>query len=82
MFCRFGRNFYDGAALGIFLGDRILRDAIQRILNIEREQKRRYDNNALARYNTDKVHAKQMEFHRCDKRNRWVFGGNRTGKTE
>lgn len=59
-----------------------MRDAIERILKIEREQKRRYDNSALKRYNVDKVHAKQMEFHRCLKRNRWVFGGNRTGKTE
>lgn len=59
-----------------------MRDIIRRILDIEREQKRRYKNNALARYNTDRVHAKQMEFHRCKKRNRWVFGGNRTGKTE
>ncbi|MDE6201659.1 MAG: terminase family protein [Clostridiales bacterium] len=59
-----------------------MRNIIESILRIEREQKRRYDNNALARYNTDKVHLKQMEFHRCAKRNRWVFGGNRTGKTE
>ena len=59
-----------------------MRDIIRRILDIEREQKRRYKNNALARYNTDRVHVKQMEFHRCKKRNRWVFGGNRTGKTE
>ncbi len=37
----------------------------------------------LAAYNTgDKVHKKQLEFHRSLKRNRWVFGGNRTGKTE
>lgn len=37
----------------------------------------------LASYNYgDKVHKKQMEFHACPKRNRWVFGGNRTGKTE
>lgn len=37
----------------------------------------------LARYNTGKiVHKKQLQFHKCDKRNRWVFGGNRTGKTE
>lgn len=37
----------------------------------------------LAGYNAlDKVHKKQMEFHKCLKRNRWVFGGNRTGKTE
>ena len=59
-----------------------MREIIEKILRIEREQKRRFDNNALGRYNTDKVHLKQMEFHRCDKRNRWVFGGNRTGKTE
>lgn len=36
----------------------------------------------LAGYNLIKVHKKQMEFHKCKKRNRWVFGGNRTGKTE
>lgn len=37
----------------------------------------------LTLYNTgDKVHKKQIEFHKCLKRNRWVFGGNRTGKTE
>ena len=28
------------------------------------------------------VHLKQLEFHKCQKRNRWVFGGNRSGKTE
>ena len=28
------------------------------------------------------MHLKQLEFHKCLKRNRWVFGGNRTGKTE
>ncbi len=37
----------------------------------------------LSRYNTGrKRHKKQMAFHKCKKRNRWVFGGNRTGKTE
>ena len=25
---------------------------------------------------------KQLAFHRCQKRNKWVFGGNRSGKTE
>ena len=35
------------------------------------------------RYNTGKKrHRKQIAFHKCKKRNRWVFGGNRTGKTE
>jgi len=36
----------------------------------------------LAHYNQKPVHLKQMAFHQCLKRNRWVFGGNRTGKTE
>ena len=37
----------------------------------------------LALYNTGKrVHAKQVAFHKCLARNRWVFGGNRSGKTE
>ena len=56
---------------------------ISRILAIEREQKKRAVSGRLAEYNTgEKVHAKQMAFHRCLKRNRWVFGGNRSGKTE
>lgn len=37
---------------------------------------------ALYLYNRDKVHQKQIAFHKCTKRNRWVFGGNRSGKTE
>ncbi len=38
---------------------------------------------ALYGYNTGRlVHQKQLEFHKSQKRNRWVFGGNRTGKTE
>ena len=37
----------------------------------------------LSRYNTGNIiHKKQLEFHKSNKRNRWVFGGNRTGKTE
>ena len=30
----------------------------------------------------EKKHKKQIAFHKCKKRNRWVFGGNRSGKTE
>ena len=38
---------------------------------------------ALFSYNSGKIiHQKQLEFHKSNKRNRWVFGGNRTGKTE
>ena len=54
---------------------------LDRIKKIEAEEKRRADSK-LSRYNRDKVHEKQMAFHRCMKRNRWVFGGNRSGKTE
>ncbi len=37
----------------------------------------------LKNYNNGKiVHKKQLEFHKSTKKNRWVFGGNRTGKTE
>ncbi|MCM1194869.1 MAG: terminase family protein [Firmicutes bacterium] len=58
-----------------------MKEIIERIKLIEREEKRR-SRSPLARYNKTKVHVKQMEFHRCLKRNRWVFGGNRSGKTE
>ena len=36
----------------------------------------------LENYNKKKVHKKQIAFHKCQKKNRWVFGGNRSGKTE
>ena len=56
---------------------------IAAIMDVQREQDRRYRNSALKRYNSgEKVHEGQMRFHRCPKRNRWVFGGNRSGKTE
>jgi len=48
-----------------------------------KEEKKRRGQTRLSQYNTgDKVHAKQLKFHRSKKRNRWVFGGNRTGKSE
>ena len=43
------------------------------------EMERRKRDDKLKYY---RPHKKQMEFHRCMKRNRWVLGGNRTGKTE
>ncbi len=56
---------------------------LSRLLAIEREQKRRKADDRLSTYNSGKkVHKKQIAFHKCKKRNRWVFGGNRTGKTE
>lgn len=58
-----------------------MKEILRQINKIEREQLRR-NTCPLARYNKNKVHAKQMAFHMSIKRNRWVFGGNRSGKTE
>ncbi len=58
-------------------------EIVKRIKDIELEQARREKNNKLSRYNVgEKIHLKQVEFHKCQKKNRWVFGGNRSGKTE
>ncbi len=60
-----------------------MKEIVERLCKIEEEQKRRKKNDYLARYNTgEKIHKKQVAFHKCLKRNRWVFGGNRSGKTE
>ena len=46
------------------------------------EKNRRIRQDTLKRYNQGKlVHEKQLIFHKNTKKNRWVFGGNRTGKT-
>lgn len=56
---------------------------IKNILKLEKEIDYRYNSNKLNFYNKKgKVHKKQIVFHKCKKRNRWVFGGNRSGKTE
>jgi phage terminase large subunit-like protein len=56
---------------------------IKRIREIEAEQLKRQSGGSLSRYNRGaKRHKKQIAFHKCKKRNRWVFGGNRSGKTE
>lgn len=60
-----------------------LQSIIKQINLIEKEQKRRYNNNKILRYNNGElIHQKQLLFHKCNKKNRWVFGGNRSGKTE
>jgi len=59
------------------------KDLVKQILQIEAIQKERIKKNKLLSYNTgEKKHLKQLEFHKCNKKNRWVFGGNRSGKTE
>ena len=58
-------------------------EKLLRVRAVEEEQRKRKQGDALATYNTGKkVHEKQLAFHKCLKRNRWVFGGNRSGKTE
>lgn len=60
-----------------------MREELRKIKLIEKEILRRKNNDKLSGYNTGEiVHEKQMEFHKSKKKNRWVFGGNRTGKTE
>ncbi len=58
-------------------------DILDEILKIEAIQQARAKNNNLQNYNAGKIkHKKQLAFHKCQAKNRWVFGGNRTGKTE
>lgn len=60
-----------------------MKEIVERLRRIEAEQARRKREDRLAAYNTGEMkHRKQIEFHKCLKRNRWVFGGNRSGKTE
>lgn len=60
-----------------------MREIVEKIVEIEKELKKRKSLGALENYNTGKKkHKKQIAFHKCKKRNRWVFGGNRSGKTE
>ncbi len=60
-----------------------MRDIVEKLRKIEAEQQRRKSADFLAAYNSGEVrHEKQLAFHKCSKRNRWVFGGNRSGKTE
>ena len=60
-----------------------MKDLIGRIKEIELEQQKRQNFDTLSKYNTgERVHQKQLAFHKCQKKNRWVFGGNRSGKTE
>ena len=60
-----------------------IRSILKRLTKVNEELKTRSTDDKLEKYNTgEKVHRKQLEFHKCEKRNRWVFGGNRSGKTE
>lgn len=59
------------------------KEDIIKLKKIVGEIEKRKSLNKILYYNTGKkVHKKQIEFHKCSKKNRWVFGGNRSGKTE
>ena len=59
-----------------------MKEIIENIKKIENELGNR-KKLPIFLYNKGKiVHKKQILFHKCKKRNRWVFGGNRSGKTE
>lgn len=58
-------------------------DILNAVAKIDKELERRKRSDRLSGYNAGrKKHKKQLAFHKCKKRNRWVFGGNRSGKTE
>lgn len=62
--------------------DESLREILLELKKINDEITKR-KNSKLAKYNSgDIIHKKQLRFHKSNKRNRWVFGGNRTGKSE
>lgn len=59
------------------------KNLIKNLKSVCEEITRRKDLDKLSTYNKGQIiHQKQVAFHKCTKRNRWVFGGNRTGKTE
>ena len=59
----------------------IMREIVEKLSKIEAEQSRRQRQDYLAAYNAGEVkHEKQLAFHKCLKRNRWVFGGKSFGE--
>ena len=54
----------------------------QELSKLLKEAKRRFGSKISLYNKGEKIHQKQLDFHKCKKKNRWVFGGNRTGKTE
>ena len=58
-------------------------DIIKEINLIQEEINRRKVDCKLNNYNNGEIkHEKQLMFHKNTHKNRWVFGGNRSGKTE
>lgn len=59
-----------------------MKETIINLKKIENEMEKRKNIPIISYNKGEKVHKKQLLFHKCPKRNRWVFGGNRSGKTE
>lgn len=60
-----------------------LRQLLLELTEIKEELKRKNKVINLDKYNKgSRIHYKQLMFHKARERNRWVFGGNRSGKTE
>ncbi|MBO7298020.1 MAG: hypothetical protein J6U60_03120 [Clostridia bacterium] len=54
---------------------------LRRLKAVEEEIEKRQAGDFLRLYNTgEKIHKKQVAFHKCQKRNRWVFGGEPFGE--
>ena len=59
-----------------------IKEILSRIKKIDNELQSRESEIKLTFYNKDKVYKKQIAFHKSNKKIRFVFGGNRSGKTE
>ena len=60
-----------------------MKEIINKLSKIYNQMKLSKQKNKIMFYNKgSKINKKQIEFHKCQRRNRWVFGGNRSGKTE
>lgn len=56
---------------------------VMKIISLNEEINKREKEDKLFNYNKgEKIHKKQMIFHRTNLKNRWVFGGNRSGKSQ
>jgi len=60
-----------------------INELLTKIKMIDKELSVRKAKNRLLEYNSGKIiHQKQLLFHKSTKRNRWIFGGNRSGKSQ
>ncbi len=60
----------------------VMRENLLRLISVSQELGRRQKCKIYSYNSGKKVHKKQVQFHKCKSRVRFVFGGNRSGKTE